>query len=69
MKTRRIPHLLLCLLVQVGDGNTGGKNCPVRVLGGQVGSSLSCKCVQFNRGHPLVHALNNLKKKREEESG
>jgi len=37
---------LLGLLVEVGDGNAGGQNCIIRVLGGEVRGGLGSEILQ-----------------------
>ena len=53
-------ELLLGLFVEVRDGNASCQESIVRVLGGQVGGSLSGKGVKIRGLHSLVDANNNL---------
>lgn len=50
----------LGLLVQVGDGDAGGQDGVVGVLGGQRGCSLCGQSVQLHRGDPAVEPLDHL---------
>ena len=50
---------LLSLLVQVGDSNSGSKDCIVRVFGSERGSNLSGQVVQLHGGHTSVQPVDN----------
>ena len=51
---------LLGLLVQVGDGDAGGQDSVVGVLGGHGGRGLGSQVVQLDRGHARVEAADHL---------
>lgn len=55
-------ELLLGLLVQVGDGQTGSQEGIVGVVSGHGGCRLRCQVIQLNSGYTTVDATDHLKR-------
>jgi hypothetical protein len=52
-------EILLGLLVEIGDSDTGSQNSIVGVLGGKIGSRLGGKVVELDGRHAIVDTSNN----------
>jgi len=51
---------LFCFFVQIGNGNTGGENCVVWMLGGKIGCCFGCQVIQLNGRDAVIDTRDDL---------